>query len=122
MQESAGLRCAKICAVIVRTADGLIVTLDEKHWTTHIVAHHPELADHWNLVIETLKTPEGVYRSKRDMSTRIYMRGFYDITISDNVFERMPLLVHVREAGGFVVTAYFAAALWRSLGEQLWPL
>lgn len=108
--------------MIIRTADELTVTLDEKHWTTHIVAHHPELADHWDRVIEVLKTPHGVYRSKRDKSTRIYMRVFHGIAVSDNVFERMPLLVHVREEGGFVVTAYFAAAMWRSLGEQLWPL
>lgn len=108
--------------MIIRTADELTVTLDEKHWTTHIVAHHPELADHWDRVIEVLITPHGVYRSKRDKSTRIYMKGFHDISVSDNVFEHMPLLVHVREDGGFVVTAYFAAAMWRSLGEKLWPL
>lgn len=108
--------------MIVRTADELTVTLDEKHWATRIVAHHPELVDHWDRVIEVLKAPQGVYRSKRDKSTRIYMRVFHSLSISDTVLERMPLLVHVREEGGFVVTAYFAAAMWRSLGEQLWPL
>ena len=37
------------------------------------------------------------------------------------VFDNLALLVYVREAGGFLVTAHFTAAMWRSLGQQIWP-
>jgi hypothetical protein len=73
-------------------------------------------------VVETLRNPEGIYRSKRDRVTRIYVKTFAEVSISGNMFPQMPLLVLVREGEGFVVTAHFAAAMWHSLGEQIWPL
>ncbi len=106
----------------VRTADGLIATLDDTHWVAHITARHPELRDHREQVIETLEYPEGVFRSKRDRGTRIYFKVFGNVVISGTEFVRMPLLVHVREHSGFVVTAYFAASMWRNFGEKIWPL
>lgn len=105
----------------ISTADGLVADLDETHWESHIASRHPELKGNWDQVLETLRFPEGVYRSKRDRGTRIYARAFTGIVISGAVFDRMTLLVYVREENGFVVTAHFAAAQWRSLGEQIWP-
>jgi hypothetical protein len=105
--------------VRVQAPDGLTITLDEDHWRSHIVANHPELAEHWDNVIEAVRSPDGVFQSKRDQGTRIYFKTFSMVTISGSVFERMPLLVCVRERGGFVVSAYFGAA--RSLGKRVWP-
>jgi hypothetical protein len=42
--------------------------------------------------------------------------------LGDHFIEQTTLRVYVREDDGFVVTAYFAAAWWRSVGERLWPL
>ena len=105
----------------ILTVDGLEALLDEQHWETHVVAHHPELVPHKNLVIETLRNTEGVYRSKRDPTTRIYVRKCVGTLIGATVVERTNLLVFVREENGFVVTAYFAVAMWHGLGERIWP-
>jgi len=107
--------------VIVETADGLTVHLDESHWEQHIIARHPELRAHREKVIETLQSPDGVFRSKRDPGTRIYTKTFADVTISETTFDNLALLAYVREEGGFLVTAHFAAAMWRGLGQQIWP-
>ena len=106
----------------ILTVDGLEVVLDDDHWKTHILKGHPELTLYRDLVIETLKQPEGVYRSKRDSTTRIYARSCLGILIGKTLVERINLLVYVREENGFVVTAYFAAVMWRGLGERIWPL
>jgi predicted glycosyltransferase len=113
---------ARILAVTILTVDGLTAVLDEAHWEAHIVSKHPELNESWDRVVETLQNPEGIFRSKRDPSTRIYVRGYSRIVISETLVEQLSLLVYVRERNGFVVTAHFAAAMWHSLGERIWPL
>ncbi len=105
----------------IRTADGLDVVFDDDHWKTHVLKRHPELAQHRDRVIETLKDPEGVYRSKRDPATRIYARTYAGIMIEGTPLERISLRVVVREKNGFVATAIFVAAMWRGLGERIWP-
>lgn len=107
--------------VIIHTGDGATAILDEAHWETHIVARHPELHAHREKVVDTLAHPDRVYRSRRDQDTRIYLKTFIGVAISDTLFDNLALLVYVRNKGGFVVTAHFAAAMWRGLGEQLWP-
>lgn len=106
----------------VRTADGLDVVLDEEHWQEHIIKRHPELEPYQGLVVETLTHPERIFRSRRDPTTRIYTRTCTNILIGDVLIERTSLLVYVREDSVFVVTAHFATAMWRSLGEKIWPL
>ena len=105
----------------IQTVDGLDVALDDDHWKTHILKGHPELAQHRELVIETLKHPEAVYRSKRDPTTRVYARSYSEIMIGETLAERIDLRVVVREKKSFVVTAYFAVAMWRGFGERIWP-
>lgn len=105
----------------IQTADGLDVILEDDHWKAHILKGHPELMQHRDLVIETLKLPEGVYRSKRDPTTRIYTRSYAGIMIGETPVQRVSLRVVVREESGFVVTAYFAVAMWRGFGEKIWP-
>lgn len=105
----------------IRTADGLSANLDEAHWQTHIISSHPELNGSWERVVETLQQPAAVFRSKRDQKTRIYVRYYNGITISGVVIDLLPLLVYVREDDGFVVTAHFAGAMMRRMGEQIWP-
>ena len=67
--------------MIIHAADGLDVELDDEHWRAYILRGHPELTPHLELVIETLKCPEGVYRSKRDLTTRIYARTYAGIMV-----------------------------------------
>ena len=107
---------------MIRTVDGLGAVLDETHWEAHVLAGHSELRGKRELVIETLESADAVFRSKRDPSTRIYLKRYEDIMLGDHSIEQTTLRVYVREGDGFVVTAYFAAAWWRSLGEKLWPL
>lgn len=116
------MSCGRIRPVIIQTADGATATLDEAHWETHIVARHPELGAHREKVVDTLAHPDGIFRSRRDPETRIYLKAFTGVAISNTFFDNLALLVYVRSEGGFVVTAHFAAAMWRSLGERLWPL
>ena len=105
----------------VTTADGLDVVLDEDHWKTHVLKGHPELLPYRDLVIETLMSPVGVYRSKRDPTARIYVRSYSNVLIGETLIDRTNLRVVVREENGFVATAYFAVAEWRGLGERIWP-
>lgn len=107
--------------VTIRTADGLDAVLDDDHWRTHITQRHPQLLPYQDLVIETLKDPDGVYRGRRDLITRIYTKTYANISIGERVIERTQLRVFIREENGFVATAYFAVAEWRGLGERIWP-
>jgi hypothetical protein len=108
--------------VKIQTVDGLVANLDESHWRDHILVNHPELEGMQNWLIETLKQPDNVYRSMRDSTTRIYTRMYQNVQIGNEVISELTLRVFVREAGGFVVTAHFAAATFRNLGERIWPL
>ena len=105
----------------VTTADGLDAVLDEDHWRTHITKRHPQMLPYQELVIETLKNPDGIYRGRRDRITRIYTRSYSKLLIGGRLSERTNLRVFVREENGFVATAYFAVAELRSLGERIWP-
>jgi hypothetical protein len=107
--------------VKIWTADGLDAVLDEEHWKTHIVSHHPEMHDNSELVVDTLQNPRAVFRSKRDPETKIYLKEHNMVTLGDRVIPRIDLHVYVRESNGFVVTAFFAAESSRSLGEKIWP-
>lgn len=107
--------------VIVRTVDGLDANLDDAHWEEHIVVGHPELRDHHERVVEALEQPDGVYGSKRDLRTRIYLKKYAQIVIAGSRIEQISLRVLVREDDGFVVTAFFVAASLRGLGERKWP-
>lgn len=110
------------CTIVtIGTPDGLEVVPDDDQWKKHIAARHPQLLPYRDLVIETLRQPEGIYRGKRDPTTRIYTKRYWKILIGEAPVETTNLLVFVREEDGFVVTAYFAAAMWRILGERIWP-
>jgi len=108
--------------VTIRTPDGLDAVLEEGHWTTHITTRHPEMLPYEELVIETLKNPNCVYRGRRDRTTRIYTRSYSQILIGGRTIEKANLRVFVREANGFVATAYFSVAELSGLGEKIWPL
>ncbi len=105
----------------ILAVDGLPVELDEDHWKTHVLKGHPELTPYREFVIETLKQPDGVYRGKRDPTTRIYAKTYAGIRIGETPVEEISLVVVVREKNAFVVTAYFAVAAWRGFGERIWP-
>jgi len=97
-------------AVKIRTVDGLQAVLDEEHWREHIVRHHPEMKDNFDLLVDTLQNARAVYRSKRDQETRIYFKEHASVILGSRLIERMALRVYVRESNGFVVTAFFASA------------
>jgi hypothetical protein len=95
---------------------------DEGHWQSHVLLGHSVLLGKHELVTEKLQNADAAFRSKRDPSTRIYLKRYADIMLGDHLIEKTTLRVHVRENDGSVISAYFAAAWWRSLGEKLWPL
>ena len=105
----------------IPAGDGLDVVLDEDRWKTHITKRHPQMLPYQELVIETLKNPEGIYRGRRDRITRIYTRSYSGILLREKLLERTNLRVVVREQNGYVATAYFTVAEFRGLGERIWP-
>ena len=105
----------------IHTVDGLDVSLDDNRWQMHIIKRHPELAQHRELVIETLRHPDVIYRSKRDPAARVYTRSYAGIMVGETSVPRINLRVVVREEERLVTTALFVAATWRGLGERLWP-
>jgi hypothetical protein len=107
--------------VKIRAVDGLNALLDEEHWEAHIVSGHPEMQGNLDLVIGTLQNAAAVFRSKRDPETRIYLKEHASVTLGNRLIEQMTLRVYVRENDGFVVTAFFASAWSRGLGERIWP-
>ena len=111
----------KSSAVKIRTVDGLDALLDEEHWEAHIVSGHPEMQTNLRLVIDSLQSGTAVFRSKSDPDTRIYLKEHVSVTVGNRLIERTTLRVYVREYDGFVVTAFFASAGLRGLGEKIWP-
>jgi hypothetical protein len=77
----------------------------------------PWMEQHRNLVIETLQYPEGVYRSRRDPRTRVYVRSYTGAIIGETSVETTHLRVVVRDRESLVVTAYFVVTTWRGIGE-----
>lgn len=105
----------------ISTVDALDALLDEEHWEAHIVSGHPEMQGNLSLVIDTLQKAAAVFRSRRDPETRIYLKEHSGVTLGNRFIEQVVLRVYVREDDGFVVTAFFASAWSRGLGERIWP-
>jgi hypothetical protein len=82
-------------SVTIRTVDGLDAVLDEGHWEANILLGHSKLQGKHELVIETLQHADAVFRSKRDPSTRIYLKRCSDIMLVDHLIEQTTLRAYV---------------------------
>ncbi len=96
---------------------GFEAILTDECWA-HIGARHPEMEPFRQLVMETIRQPDGIYLGKRDPRRRVYRKRYRDIPVAGGSFD---LLVFVGSADGYVATAYFAAYSFRMLGALIWP-
>ncbi len=48
-------------AVKISTVDDLQAVLDEEHWREHIVRHHPEMEDNFDLLVDTLQNARELF-------------------------------------------------------------
>jgi hypothetical protein len=102
---------------IVHDPTGLEVVLTDECWR-HIVSHHPEMEPFKELVLNTIRQPDGIYEGKRDPSRRIYRKGYSEVP---GVGNSLHALVFLGDDGKHVATAYFIAYSIRMLGRLVWP-
>jgi|SRR5467141_2623903 len=103
---------------IVQDPTGLEVVLLDECWR-HIVSHHPEMEPLKELVLETIRQPNGIYNGKRDPSRRIYRKSYTEVP---NVGNSLDVLVFLGDDGKHVATSYLIAYSFRMLGRLVWPL
>ncbi len=96
---------------------GFEAILTDACWQ-HIAARHPEMGPLRQLVVETIRQPDGIYLGRRDPVRRIYRKRYVHVP---ELGDSLDLLVFVGSADGYVATAYFAAYSFRMLGALIWP-
>ena len=93
---------------------GLAIRLTDER-LAHIL-EHPEMAAMESAIAETLGHPERVVQSFSDPLARLYYR-YYLRTVVGGKY--LCVVVKVREADAFVLTAYLTDRIKR--GVTLWP-
>ena len=86
---------------IAISKNGVPIRLTSERWQ-HITIGHPEIADYYYEILETIETPEIIYKGNND--AKIAIRKFQ---------ERIPAFVVVvyKETSandGFIITAHFS--------------
>jgi hypothetical protein len=94
--------------------DGIAIRLTDER-RRHIL-EHPEMVEMEAAIEETLIDPQSVVQSITDTEVHLYYR-FYFRTIVGGKF--LCVVVKMREAGAFVLTAYLTARIKK--GDRIWP-
>ena len=70
----------------VENHKGVEFELDEKTWNEHILGDHSRnyYKDNFGKVIETIKNPDRILQSKKDIDVQVYEKRFTDFFLSDN--------------------------------------
>lgn len=98
----------KVC----RDRFGNEIHLTDERWT-YIRVQHPEISPYLEEIIETLRAPEVVKKSKRDGKVHLYFKFF------DHILGGKFILVVVKmEARKFIITAYVTDYVKK--GETIW--
>jgi phage-Barnase-EndoU-ColicinE5/D-RelE like nuclease2 len=102
---------------IVQDPTGLEIVLTDECWR-HVVSRHPEMEPFKELVLKTIREPDGIYAGKRDPSRRIYRKSYSEVP---GVGNSLDVLVFVGDDGKHVATAYLIGYSIRMLGRLVWP-
>ena len=103
---------------IVQDPTGLEVVVTDECWR-HVTSRHPEMLSLKELVLETIRQPDGIYAGKRDPSRRIYRKSYSEVP---GVGNSLDVLVFLGDDGRHVATSYPIAYSLRMLGRLVWPL
>ena len=110
-------------ATLICTRDplGYVISLDVHCWEDHVVKRHPEMADHLDLIRETIEQPQLIQRGLESGSTCYYYRltGRSILRRSDLY---LSLVVNRDDAttSGFVRTIHLLKGLRKGEGEIIW--
>ncbi|MBI2658554.1 hypothetical protein HYX05_00430 [Candidatus Woesearchaeota archaeon] len=90
---------------------GNIIKFADKQWN-HIIKEHPEVEPYKNRILDILKEPDLVKRSKRDEDTFLYYRFYKD------VYKGKYLLVIARTRDRLLLTCYITDRVKE--GDLIW--
>jgi len=81
--------------------NGILIRLTSERWK-HITMGHPEIADYYYEILETIEIPEIIYEGNND--AKIAIKKFQD------KFSTFVVVVYKETSidDGFVITAYFS--------------
>jgi hypothetical protein len=96
---------------------GFRVMLTRECWR-HIVSRHPEMKPLKEFVVTAIQNPDAIHLGKRDPTCRICRKRYDHVP---ELGKWLHALVFVDQPSRYVKTAYFAAAGFRQLGQQIWP-
>lgn len=94
----------------VLTVLGKKITITEHYWKYIVEVKHPQIEGKEKEVIETLKHPREIRKSRRDPNTYLYYKKIDDKFIC-------VICKHLNE-GGFVITTYTTDRIKE--GELVW--
>ena len=83
------------------------IYLSKERWT-HINQHHPEMADYFEEIKETIKNPLKVTTYNYDENTRYYYKYFKD---RSSQAKYLLVIVKYLNGEGFIITAYFVKGI-----------
>ena len=81
--------------------NGVPIRLTDERWQ-HITSGHPEIADYYYEILETIETPEIIYEGSNNAKI-----AFKKITAMTNKFMAV-VYKEIDETDGFVITAYLS--------------
>ncbi len=102
---------------------GYAINCTEARWNTHIVARHPEMDGHEDIVAEVLNDPMGIYQSDIHLQRLVYYRPSKLPTPHDRGLIRVIVQFNTDSRGrttGSVVTA-FPVYMPRKGEILIWP-
>jgi hypothetical protein len=86
---------------------GASVTCSQYHWDSHVAAGaHSIMKNNKSAVIDTLKSPEAVYKSSKNDDRKIYFKKSSFSTYNSNYFYTKVIVGYTSEDTGEIVTAF----------------
>ncbi len=95
----------------VTTPLGVTVRTTKEYWHRTITTKHPSIAKHESKIIETLKDPNEIRRSKQDIKVHLYYKSIGKVSVC-------VIVDQVDKIGGYIITAYLTDRIKE--GEQIY--
>ncbi len=96
----------------MKTPLNILVRTTKSYWEDIVNYKHPVMKNKVNLVINTLKDPLMIRKSKNDSSVFLYYS-------SENTHYICVVVKHLN-GNGFIITCYRTDKI--KIGEKIWPL
>lgn len=89
---------------IVHSKNGVPIRFTNERWK-HITLGHPEMADYYFKILETVEIPDGIYAGKE--GAKIAVKRFMES------FNKFIVVIYKEEneEDGFIITAYFSSRI-----------